>query len=162
MEKKFFWRWIVNFLWIGLFSSILWIPIVVSVYKLAWIPFLVVIILAAAYQSANDVNKDIKKKYQEEAKQRDQAQKETELWKASLIEKSAGFPTLFKAIEHFESIKDKDIENYLKCKSHPSRKGAEVVKEEAHRRRQAEYENRTTRAIIEYYESIAPFLVDFR
>lgn len=142
MWKKFYLRWIVHFLLIGLFSSILWIPLVVSVYELAWIPFLIIILVVAASQSANDVNKEIRKKYQEEVNQRDQAQKETTLWKASLIEKSAGFPTLLTAIEQYETIKDEKVENYLRCKSHPSRKGAEVVKEEARRRRQAEYENR--------------------
>ena len=50
----------------------------------------------------------------------------------------------------------------MRYKSHPSRKGAEVVKEEAQRRRQAEYENKKTQAIIEYYESIAPFLIDLK
>lgn len=162
MWKKFILRWIVNFLKLSLFSSIFWIPLVLSVYELAWIPIVIIIMVVAACQSANDVNKEIRKKYQEEANQRDQAQKETKLWKASLIEKSAGFPTLLKAIEQYETIKDEKVEKYLRFKSHPSRKGAEVVKEEAQRRRQAEYENKTTKAIIEYYESIAPFLVDLK
>ena len=80
----------------------------------------------------------------------------------SLVEKTAGFPTLFKAIAYFDKIKDEKVEQFLRYKSHPSKKGAEVVKEETKRRRQAEYENRKTSAIIEYYESIAPFLVDLK
>lgn len=162
MWKRFYLRWMVHFLLSALYSAILWIPLTVSVHELSWVPFVAIFLAIAARQAANDVNKEINNKYQEEASQRDKAQKETNLWKASLIEKSAGFPTLFKAIEQYENLKDERLEKYLNYKSHPARKGAEVVKQEAQRRRQAEYENRTTKAIIEYYESIAPFLIDFK
>jgi hypothetical protein len=162
MWGKFFIKWITNFLILGVGLGIFVVPLLLSINQLALIPFVFIIMVIAACQSANHVNKEIKKKCQEEAKQREQAQKETKLWKASLIEKNAGFPTLLKAIEQYETIKDEKVEQYLRYKSHPSRKGAEVVREEAHRRRQAEYENKTTKAIIEYYESIAPFLIEFK
>lgn len=138
----------------------LWI--VIAIHNLAWIPAAFVIALIAAYQTSNDITNEFQKKYQEELKQKEQAQKETKFWKQSLIEKSAGFPTLLQAIEEYEKIKDEKVEQFLRYKSHPARKGADVVKEEAQRRRQAEYENKNTRAIIEYYESIAPFLIDFK
>lgn len=157
----YFKKWIVNFLLVGLFSLPFSIPIALAIPNFPWIPAVIIMVIAS-FQSANDVNKEIKKKYQEEASQKEQAQKETKLWKASLIEKNAGFPTLLQAIEQYETIKDEKVENYLRYKSHPSRKGAEVVREEAQRRRQAEYENKKTKAIIEYYESIAPFLIDFK
>lgn len=172
MSKILFRKWMFNVFVYAIPLSIFLIPIIIITSKLDWTPLAIqwipwillvfVIMVVAALVSANDVNKEINKKYKEEVAQRAQAQKETTLWKTSLVEKSAGFPTLLKAIEQYEAIKDEKVERYLIYKSHPSRKGAEVVKEEAQRRRQAEYENKTTKAIIEYYESIAPFLIDFK
>ena len=91
-----------------------------------------------------------------------QATEEANKWKQSLVEKSKGFPTLLQAIDYYEALRDKKIESYLKHKSHPSVKGAEVVREEAQRRRKAEFESKRAKALVEYYESIAPFLLDFK
>lgn len=162
MWKMFFKKWVSHFLIDGLIFSIVGLWIVLAIHNLAWIPAAFIIALIAAYQASNDISGEFQKKFQEEAIQREQAQKETKLWKASLIEKSAGFPTLLQAIEQYDKIKDEKVEQFLRYKSHPSRKGAEVVREEAQRRRQAEYENKKTKAIIEYYESVAPFLVDLK
>jgi len=127
--------------WLFSFSSYVWIPLVF------------VLAIVASYSASKNIFGEYKQKYEkeikqskqiqeEEIKQREQAQKETKLWRASLIEKSAGFPTLLQAIEQYDKIKDEKVEDFLRHKSHPSRKGAEVVKEEAQRRRQAEYENK--------------------
>jgi hypothetical protein len=90
------------------------------------------------------------------------ATKETRLWKDTLIEKTSGFPTLLKFIKEYEKTKDEKLCNTLASKKHPAIKASDVVREEAKRRRDAEYENRNTQAIIEYYEWIAPFLVDLK
>lgn len=118
--------------------------------------------LAASYQAAKDVNKEIQEQYQSELRQRKEAEKESALWKQSLIEKSAGFLSLFKAIEEYEKLKDEKAEGWLRFKKHPARKAADVVREEARIRREALLEARQARAIIEYYESVAPFLVDLK
>ncbi len=166
--KKFFYQ-----LFIILVALIcgLWIAIAILIilFKYLKIPDLyavsltaIILTFVAAYLASKDITSEYQKKNKEEIKLKEQAQKEEERWKQSLKEKSAGFPTLLKAIEEYEKIKDERVEQYLRYKKHPSLKGAEVVREEAQRRRQAEFENKNTRAIIEYYESIAPFLVDLK
>ncbi|MFA7244549.1 MAG: restriction endonuclease [Patescibacteria group bacterium] len=84
------------------------------------------------------------------------------VYKQSLLEKSSGFPTLNSVISGYEEIRDNYLVNSLVTKRNPAYRAAEVVKEEGRRRRTAEAENRQTQAIIEYYESIAPFLLDFK
>ncbi len=161
MWKKFLKKFFIYFFTYGWFFIIIgfW---VFSFSSYAWIPLIFILTIAASYSASKDIFGEYKQKYEEEVKQREYAQKEIKLWKQSLIEKSAGYPTLLQAIDYYEKIKDEEVEQFLRYKSHPSRKGAEVVKEEAQRRRQAEFENKKTRAIIEYYESIAPFLVDLK
>lgn len=87
---------------------------------------------------------------------------DNEIYKQSLLEKSSGFPTLLSAIAQYEGMRDEVLEEYLIYKKHPSLKGSEVVKEQSARRRYAEFELRKTKAIIEYYESIAPFLLEYK
>ena len=161
MWKQFLKKLLVYLFTYGLFFLIVgfW---VFSFSSYVWIPLIFILVIASSYSASKDVFGEYKQKYEEELKARGQTEKEKNLYKQSLIEKSAGFPTLLQAIEEYEKIKDEKVEQYLMNKSHPSRKGAEVVKEEAQRRRQAEYENKKTKAIIEYYESIAPFLVDLK
>ncbi|MFH0740071.1 MAG: restriction endonuclease [bacterium] len=161
MWKKFLKKFFSYFFGYGAFFLILgfWL---FSFNNYVWIPLVFIVAVVSSYSASKNIFGEYKQKYEEEAKQKEQAQKETKLWKASLIEKGAGFPTLLQAVEQYDKIKDEKIEQFLRYKSHPSRKGAEVVKEEARRRRLAEYENKKTQAIIEYYESIAPFLVDLK
>jgi hypothetical protein len=85
-----------------------------------------------------------------------------EIFKGSLLEKSSGFPTMNTIIIEYEKIRDEYLENYLKSKKSPAYKAADIIKEEGLRRREAEKQNKQTKAIIEYYESIAPFLLDFK
>jgi hypothetical protein len=138
-----------------------------------WILLFFILFIVVTYLTSRDIFGEYQKKHDQEIekyreennkerKRRMDAQKETSLWKKSLIEKSAGYPTLLQEIDHYEKIKDEKLEEFLEYKSHPARKSAEIVKEQSRRRRQAEYENKKTQAIIEYYESIAPFLVDLK
>ncbi len=172
MWKQFLKKFFAYFLSYGIGFLVLgfWL---FSFSSYVWIPFIFVLTVTASYSASKNIFGEYKQKYEkeikqskqaqeEEIKQREQAQKETKLWKVLLIEKSAGFPTLLQTIEQYDKIKDEKVEDFLLHKSHPSRRGAEVVKEEAQRRRQAEYDNKKTQAIIEYYESIAPFLVDLK
>ena len=89
-------------------------------------------------------------------------QYDNEIYKQSLLEKSSGFPTLLSAIAQYEGMRDEVLEEYLIYKKHPSLKGSEVVKEQSARRRYAEFELKKIKAIIEYYESIAPFLLEYK
>lgn len=90
------------------------------------------------------------------------AEQKEKLWKSTLIERTAGFPSLIEMIDYYEQLRDDKVSHYLLTKSHPSYKGSEITKIETARRRKAELENRETKAIIEYYESIAPFLIDLK
>lgn len=159
---QFFTKWTYHFFVDGIAFSIFGLWAVIAIYEPAWVPAFLIIALVASYQASSDITKEYKKKCEEEAERREQAQRETEIWKRSLIEKSAGFTTLLQAIDYYEKIKDEKVEQFLRYKKHPSIKGAEAVRKEAQRRRIAEFQNRKTQAILQYYESIAPFLLDFK
>jgi hypothetical protein len=90
------------------------------------------------------------------------AQEKAKLYKKSLLERSAGFPSLVESIEKYEKLIDENKANYLTTKAHPARKSSELLREEASRRRQAERESRQLRGILEYYENLAPFLADYK
>lgn len=90
------------------------------------------------------------------------AEHKENMWRQLLKERASGFPSLFSNIAHYEKLIDDELAGYLRTKSHPAISASEVVKAEAKRRREAEYTNRSTQAIIEYYENIAPFLLDFK
>jgi hypothetical protein len=96
------------------------------------------------------------------AAKRDAVQKESEVWKASLKEKSKGFPTLISAIQEYEALQDEGLSEYLERKRHPAVRAAEIVAEYSRRRRESEHTARVTKSILEYYENMAPFLADLK
>lgn len=77
-------------------------------------------------------------------------------------ERQMGFPWLAKAYEEYFKLQDRNIVDFLKYKSHPAVFGSEVVKEQTRLRRQAEKNRKIAEYLLEYYESIAPFLVDLK
>lgn len=89
-------------------------------------------------------------------------EKEVQAWKKAILERSSGFPTLVKVIQDYEKLKDDYLTEHLLDKSHPAKKASEIVKEQSARRREAEFEAKTTKGILDYYESIAPFLIDLK
>ncbi|MCX6781586.1 MAG: restriction endonuclease [Candidatus Magasanikbacteria bacterium] len=107
----------------------------------------------------NEENTKFKKQCEEVVKQ---ATDEASLWKHTMLEKTSGFPSLILSIQEYEKLRDDNLSHHLTTKSHPAYSAAQVVKEEARRRREAEFNQKVTRGVIEYYESIAPFLVDLR
>jgi hypothetical protein len=90
------------------------------------------------------------------------SKEDMEIWKASLREKSTGFPTLLNAIKDYEAIRDEETENQLRQQKRPAQTAADKIKEANARRRATEFVNKKTQSIIEYYENIAPFLLDFK
>lgn len=90
------------------------------------------------------------------------ANQEVDILKTTLKEKSSGFPTVLEYISAYEKVRDDYLAGYLAHKPHPAFTSAQIIKEEARRRREAEFQNKKTKSIIEYYESIAPFLLDFK
>lgn len=77
-------------------------------------------------------------------------------------ERQIGFPWLAKAYDEYFQLQDNTIINYLKDKKRPAYSAAEVVREQSQLRRNAEKEKKIAQYLVEYYENIAPFLVDLR
>ena len=83
-------------------------------------------------------------------------------FKKILVEKTQGFPWLANAIADYFLLKSNKLSGYLIHKKHPAYKSAEKVREEAKKRRLAEKQFRITKYLLEYYENLFPWLVDFR
>jgi DUF2075 family protein len=77
-------------------------------------------------------------------------------------ERQIGFPWLANAYDELFRIEENYLVDYLKSKKHPVLSTAERVKELSQLRRQAEKEKKIAQYIIEYYEYIAPFLIDLK
>ncbi len=77
-------------------------------------------------------------------------------------EKTQGFPWLAQAYADHFHLQDLKSAEYLRHKSHPARKAAEYVKRIAMERRIAEKLYRHYRYLLQYYEDLFPWLVDFQ
>jgi hypothetical protein len=77
-------------------------------------------------------------------------------------ERQIGFPWLAKAYEEFFNLQDKSIIDFLQYKKHPAVSASMIVKEQSRLRREAEKEKKIAQYLVEYYENIAPFLIDLR
>lgn len=84
------------------------------------------------------------------------------LWKKMLKEKTSGFPSLYEKINYYEELKDDNLSNFLRHKPHPAISASEILKSETKRRREAELKLRKNQSLIEYYEVIAPFLLEYK
>jgi len=126
--------------------------------------FIIVAILFSivSYKSYRELSNPIRSKLEVTLHDKEVAEQTANLYKKTMSEKSFGFPSLLKSIEDYEMLRDDELSRYLISKKHPAKKSAEIVKEESKRRREAEYLMRKTQAQLEYYEYIAPFLVDFK
>jgi DUF2075 family protein len=77
-------------------------------------------------------------------------------------ERQIGFPWLAKAYDELFHLEENKLANFLRKKPHPAVSAAEVIKEQSRIRRKAEKEKKIAQYLVEYYESIAPFLVDLK
>ncbi len=77
-------------------------------------------------------------------------------------ERQIGFPALAKAYKDFFKLQDRKLIEFLTHKDRPAIRASELLSEYAKLKRKAEKENKILKYIIEYYESIAPFLVDLK
>lgn len=100
---------------------------------------------------------DSERKFFEQLKKKD-----LEAVKQLAKEKSLGFPWLAKAFSDYFYLRNLEIANYLEKKSYPAQKAAEHVREIAKSRRQIERELRVAKYLLQYYENLFPWLVDFR
>lgn len=77
-------------------------------------------------------------------------------------ERQIGFPWLAKAYEEFFRLQDRSIIDFLQYKKHSAVSAAVIVKEQSRLRREAEKEKKISQYLVEYYENIAPFLLDLK
>ncbi|MFH1356620.1 MAG: restriction endonuclease [bacterium] len=77
-------------------------------------------------------------------------------------ERQRGFPWLAKAYDELFALEESKLVNYLRKKKRPAKAASDVIKEQSRLRRKAEKEKKEIQYIIEYYETIAPFLLDFK
>lgn len=173
MFEQFFKKFISNTIIIGFYSIFFAFPFIahafITEYPITAYPILFLFFLVVAYQTTHSFIEDYEKKYKIEIQRADEATKKkesaeahAELWKKTLLERSSGFPTLVSYIDYFEKIRDESVSQYLATKKRPALRASEMVKEEAGRRREAESKYRQINALLDYYEKIAPFLLDFK
>ncbi|MBI5376377.1 MAG: restriction endonuclease [Candidatus Schekmanbacteria bacterium] len=77
-------------------------------------------------------------------------------------EKTLGFPWLAKAYGDYLDLRDKQIGDYLENKRPPALKGAEAVKLLRKEKNKLEKEYRVSKYLLQYYENLFPWLLDFR
>lgn len=172
-EESFSKKYFTKCLTFSLYSLVLGIPVLFW-YALFDAPIFAAIILfiflfVVAYATYDEIKDQIMAKMNklsgdivELEKKKAAIETSEKIWKASLKERASGFPSLFQQMEKYEKLQDESLSNHLKYKPHPAISSAEIVKNEAKRRREAEFLYRKTQALIEYYENIAPFLLDFK
>ncbi len=144
----------------------LWI---LHAYDFSWFPAVLIILAAlsctaitVSYGTLGQVAHGYTLRYLDALREKGSWQSETILLRQSLKEKSSGFPTLMEAMKKYDEKKDEFLAQYLRLKERPSVKAVEVLREQASLRRETEANYFRVKAIIDYYESIAPFLVDLK
>lgn len=77
-------------------------------------------------------------------------------------ERQVGFPWLANAYDELFRLQEVAAVNYLQTKSYPAFSAAEIVKEQSKLRRDAEKRKKVVEYLLQYYENIAPFLIDLK
>lgn len=89
-------------------------------------------------------------------------EKERETIEQMAKERQIGFPVLAKAYEDFFELQDKQLIDFLQYKKNPAISASELVKEYARQRRTSDKSRKIAEYLVEYYESICPFLIDLK
>ncbi|MGA8571389.1 MAG: restriction endonuclease [Desulfobaccales bacterium] len=77
-------------------------------------------------------------------------------------EKSQGFPWLARAYSDYSLLQDSIIADWLETKPHPAVRSAEILRIASMEKTRAKREFRILKYLLEMYESLFPFLIDFR
>lgn len=77
-------------------------------------------------------------------------------------ERQIGFPTLAKAFEEYLELQDQNIVDFLKYKKNPAIQASELVKELNKKRRESLADKKVLEYLVQYYENVAPFLLDLK
>jgi hypothetical protein len=137
--------------------------------QLAWLVIFVISVSYGAYsivekwrEKAQPFVAKIEARRKELLRHREAFEQEKVTFRAAMRERATGVPTLVRAIDEYQRLADEALAVSLERKRHPALKAAEVLRTEAGRRRAAEREAKISRSILEYYEYVAPFLLDLR
>lgn len=164
--EKAFGTFIGFFIFANIFGAWTFLETYPEIYFLGSLILYLIIMLYEANDFLNSEISNTKNIYEAKLNEANniisQTIQDRDVYKNSLKEKNSRFPTLIGIIEEYEQAQDKLTEDYLKYKKHPSLKGSEVVRDEARRRRMAEVELKRNKLLTEYYESIAPFLLELK
>lgn len=98
----------------------------------------------------------------EEAYLKKMLQENYEVIEKLYTEKSEGFPWLAKAYADYSTLREKKLADWMTKKKHPAQRSAEILREVRSEKREAERKFRITKYLLEMYESLFPFLIDFR
>lgn len=77
-------------------------------------------------------------------------------------ERQKGFPTLAKAYDEYFLLQDKSLVDFLRYKERPAPGASDIVKEYSKVKRQALKDKKILQYLVDYYESICPFLIELR
>lgn len=77
-------------------------------------------------------------------------------------EKSQGFPWLAKAYSEYSVLRDNIIADWLEKKPHPAVRSAEILRNISKEKTKAQREFRISKYLLEMYEDLFPFLIEFR
>jgi len=91
-----------------------------------------------------------------------QLEKDRETVIQMVKERQLGFPWLAKAYDEYFALQEEEVVKYLKNKKHPAIVSSRIIKEQSRLRRKAEKDKKIAQYLVEYYESIAPFLIDLK
>ncbi|MCX6879165.1 MAG: restriction endonuclease [Verrucomicrobia bacterium] len=82
--------------------------------------------------------------------------------KRMLDEQTRGFPWLASAWADYLALRDCKLAEYLEDKQHPAQKAADTVRQISREKKRLEKLSRVTMYLIEYYETLFPWLSDFK
>ncbi len=76
-------------------------------------------------------------------------------------DKTKSFPWVAKLISDYIDVLDERLANYLEMKIHPAKRSADLIREIKNEKRKLEYDFRTVRYTLDYYESLFPNLKEY-
>lgn len=77
-------------------------------------------------------------------------------------ERQVGFPWLAEAYDEYFELQDQEIIDFLRYKKTPALSASEMVASYSALRRKSEKERKVLQYLVNYYESICPFLLDVK
>lgn len=98
----------------------------------------------------------IKGQLQDKTAENEQLKLSNEFLRKALNEPPLGFPTLLNALKLYDERRDNELATWLEIKPHPAYTAAQILKHETQKRREAEYESRQAKMLLDYYFSIFP------